>query len=139
MTMCECYNVDHPGADPYCEAHGTYAVAQREALLERIAELEAEVAELKAVKTPEKVKRVYGKLNPMNEEDRLTHILHSEGLEAAVATAKKLKKLYLEASLKTRVKFHTRTYPYRFDYIESAYSARHILRTKFLESVDRVA
>lgn len=139
MSGCECYHVDHPGADPDCPAHGVIATQEREALEARIIELEAEVARLKAEKLPERVKRVYSKLNPMAEEGRLTHVLHSEGLDAAIDTAKRLKKLYLEASLKTRQKFHTRTYTYRFSYVESAYSVRHILRTKFLESVDVVA
>lgn len=132
---CECYHVDHPGADPDCPAHGVIATQERQALEDRIAELEAEVARLKAEKLPEKVKRVYGKFDPMSEENRLTHVLHLEGLDAAIDTGKRLKKLYLEASLKTRIKFHTRTYPYRFTYLESAYSIRHILRTKFLESI----
>lgn len=74
----------------------------------------------------------------MYEEDRLTFILHRDGLEAAQLKARELIKIYLTASLSTRQKFHTRSYSYRHPYLESAYSARHILRTKFLESIDVV-
>ena len=136
--MCECFQVDHPGADPDCEAHGTYAVSERERLEARILELEAQVRELQASKTIERPKKVYGSLNPNAEVDRLTFILHQEVLEAAIATAKSYVKLYLVASLKSRQKFNTRSYPYRFSYVESAYSARHLLRTKYLESIDHV-
>ena len=145
MCECECYRIDHPSADPECPAHGVVATEGRQALEDRIVELKdevaslkAEVASLKVEKIPARVKRVYSNFDPMSEEYRLTHVLHYEGLSAAIDTAKRLKKLYLEASLKTRVKFHTRTYAYRFSYIEAAYSARHILRTKFLESYNVV-
>jgi hypothetical protein len=145
MDSCQCYRIDHPGAEQDCPKHGASAVAEsdqqkaeRQDLLLRIAELEAEVAQLRASKVPERVKRVYDNFNPLAEEDRLVRALHSEGLEAAIEIAKKLKKIYLNASLSTRVKYHTRSYPYRFSYIESVYSIRYILRTKFLESIDRV-
>ena len=54
----------------------------------------------------------------MYEEDRLTFILHRDGLEEALKTAKNLIKIYLQASLSTRQKFHTRNYPYRHPYLE---------------------
>jgi hypothetical protein len=135
--MCECYHVDHPGADPDCEAHGTLAVSERERLEARVIELEAQVRDLTSVKV-DRPKKVYCTLNYFSEVDRLTFIIHQEGLEAAIATAKSYIKLYLEASLKTRQKFNTRSYPYRFSYVEAAYSARYLLRTKYLENIDHV-
>jgi len=148
MDSCECYQIGGRfiAEDPDCPRHGAAAVqeceqqeSERYQLLSRIEELEAEIAELKASKTIERIKRVYGTFNPMSEEDRLVRVLHSECLDAAIEAAKKLKKVYLNASLSTRVKYHTRSYPYRFAYIEAVYSIRHILQTKFLESIDRVA
>ena len=78
----------------------------------------------------------YNKFNPMYEEDRLVFILHRDGLEEAVNVAKQLIKIYLKASLASRQKYRTRNYPYRHPYLESAFSARHLLRTNFLQSVD---
>jgi hypothetical protein len=80
----------------------------------------------------------HNKFNLMCEEDRLMFILHRYGLEETINTAKRLLKIYLQASLSTRQKFHTRNYPYRHSYLESAFSIRHLLHIKFLESVDVV-
>ena len=80
----------------------------------------------------------YHEFNLMHEEDRLTFILHRDGLDEAIFIAKRLIKLYLQASLAARKKFHTRSYPFRYAYLEAAFSARHLLRIKFLESVDVV-
>jgi hypothetical protein len=106
------------------------------ALLKRISELEDQIAELKAAKAPKRVKHVYGKLNPLAEKERFMFILERDGLVEGIAAAKSLIKTYIQASLKTRQKFHTRSYPFRFTYIESAYSIRHLLRTKFSSAAE---
>jgi len=80
----------------------------------------------------------HNKFNLMYEEGRLSFILHRDGIEEATKTAKNLIKIYLQASLSTRQKFLTRNYPYRHSYLESSFSIRHLLRTKFLESIDIV-
>jgi len=78
----------------------------------------------------------YNKFNLMYEEDRLTFILHRDGIEETIKTAKNLIKIYLQTSLTTRQKFHTRNYPYRYSYLESVFSIRYILKSKFLENID---
>jgi hypothetical protein len=75
------------------------------------------------------------KFNPLYEVQRLTFYLERDGLEAAKAKALELKQIYLKASLTTRIKYHTRSYPFRYSYIESAYSARHILRNIILDKI----
>jgi hypothetical protein len=137
--MCKCYHIDHPGADPDCEAHGILAVQEQEEqdaiiakLQARIVELESELSQFKDKKQEQSPKRIYPKFNTSAEESRLTFILQRDGLEAARITAKNLKKTYLEASLKSRQKFKTRHSTYRYSYLESAYSIRHLLRTNFL-------
>lgn len=76
------------------------------------------------------------KFDPLYEIPRLTVYLKRDGLEAAKAKAAELKKLYIEASLTTRLKFHTRGYPFRYSYLESAYSARHILMNGLLDRIE---
>lgn len=71
--------------------------------------------------------------NPLYEKERLTFILNRDGLDEAINFAKGLIKTYLKASLTSRTKFRTRNYPYRRSYIESAYSARYILRNNLIE------
>jgi len=39
--MCDCYRIDHPGADPDCATHGVLAVGKREKTDALIARLEA--------------------------------------------------------------------------------------------------
>ena len=73
--------------------------------------------------------------DPLYELNRLTFITHRDGIEKAKIFTKGLIKIYLSASLSSRQKFHTRNYPYRQSYIESAYSARHILRSDLLQGV----
>lgn len=76
---------------------------------------------------------MYEKFDILCEQDRLYFILDRDGLEAAVKFARDLINIYLIASLNSRIKFRTRKYPYRFKYIESAYSARYILNNNLLQ------
>jgi len=76
------------------------------------------------------------KFNPMYEAERLTLYLKRDGLEATIAIAKRMIKIYLAASLDMRIKCCSKMHRYRFTYIESAYSVRYILRTKYLEGVN---
>lgn len=73
--------------------------------------------------------------NNLDELDRLSFILNRDGIEQAKEYARILIKIYLEASLRTRQKFKTKKYPYRFAYLESAYSARYILRHNILDNI----
>jgi len=77
------------------------------------------------------------KFNPLYEVQRLTFYLERDCLEAAKAKAKELKQIYLNASLTTRIKYHTRSYPFRYSYIESVYSTRYILRNGILDEIAR--
>ena len=77
---------------------------------------------------------MYTPFDPLYEERRLIFILCRDGLEEAKIFAHYLITIYLTASLKTRQKYHTRSYPCRYSYIESAFSARYLLRNGFLES-----
>ena len=99
-----------------------------------VRELKTEVRELKAEKKQERPKKVYNKLNAQSEIERLMFICQTQGFQSAKQIAKALKKTYLEASLKTRQKYHTRSYPFRFAYIEAAFSIRYLLNTGFFES-----
>lgn len=66
--------------------------------------------------------------DPLNEQCRIEFYLQRDGLEGAIAAAKQIVRVYLQASLATRKK-GSRNHPYRIKYIEGAYSARHLLRT----------
>jgi len=71
-------------------------------------------------------------MNILQELDRLNFYINRDGIATAEIKAKELIKVYLAASLATKQKQHTKKHPYRFVYLESAYSCRHILRAGLL-------
>jgi len=77
-------------------------------------------------------RRVYDEFDPLCEMDRLSFVLGRDGKDATLAFARGLIKIYLTSSLKGREKFRTRNHVYRFKYVESAYSIRHLIRNDLL-------
>jgi hypothetical protein len=74
-------------------------------------------------------------LNPEYELERLEFYRRRDGIDGAVAAAKQMRKVYLAACKALRAKYG-RNFPFRRGYIESAYSARHLLRTRLRELVE---
>jgi hypothetical protein len=73
-------------------------------------------------------------LNPDYEAQRLEFYRQRDGVDGAVSAATQMIKVYRAACKSLRAKYG-RNFPFRRGYIESAYSARHLLRTK-LRSVE---
>lgn len=79
---------------------------------------------------------MYEKFNILCEMPRLKFYLDRDGLDAANRAAKKIIKVYLATCKSYRKKHGVKAgnkHPYRYAYLESAYSARYILRNKLLE------
>ena len=78
-----------------------------------------------------RAERVYPKFNINSELERISFYVKRDGLLSAEIKTKELIRTYLDASLKSRQKFNTKSYPYRFGYVESVYSLR-MFRKLFL-------
>lgn len=70
-------------------------------------------------------------LDPMYEYDRIMFVKERDGNEAARVFARSMIKIYLATLKSFRVRFKTRA-GMRYQYIRSAYSARHILRMRLI-------
>jgi hypothetical protein len=78
---------------------------------------------------------VYPGFNIVCEADRLKFYLNRDGEYIALKAANQIIKLYLANCRSYRKKYGAiagNKHPYRYGYIESAYSVRYLLRNKFL-------
>ena len=81
---------------------------------------------------------MYEKFNVMYELDRLKFYLNRDGVDAARLAAKQIIKVYLATCKSYRNKHGAKAgnkHPYRYGCLESAYSARFILRNNVLENI----
>lgn len=78
---------------------------------------------------------MYAKFNPLYEIDRLKLYLNRDGIEEALGAARRMIRIYLSTTKAYRTKPGGRKHPYRYGYLESAYSARYIIRNKLLEKL----
>jgi hypothetical protein len=62
------------------------------------------------------------------ELDRIIFIINRDGPDEGKKFAKRITKIYLDTCKGFRKKFHSRYHPMRYAYIQSAWSARYILR-----------
>lgn len=70
--------------------------------------------------------------NLLCEEQRLRFVMNRDGKVAAVAFAKQMIKQYRSTChFVFKKKLKSKNHPYRFSYLESAMSARHLLRNGF--------
>ena len=73
-----------------------------------------------------------GSVDLLCEESRLAFVLARDGHDAAVAFARQLITIYLATTRAYKKKPGGKKHPYRQGYVESAMSARYILRHGFL-------
>jgi hypothetical protein len=102
-----------------------FAAELESMLIEKTKDLET----LKAKHAPPKqVTSKHPLFNKYSESSRLKFLIDRDGFEAAIATARTLKKVYLASSLAHRTKFKSKNHSYRFKQVEAAYSLRTLIK-----------
>ena len=70
------------------------------------------------------------------EKERLQFVMQRDGVDAAMAFARQMIKQYRDTChFVFKKKLKSKNNPYRFSYLESAMSARYLLRSDFFKNV----